>query len=57
MSGSIIVVYFIGFAINLGLEDTSVVRYAKSIMLVPKSGSQRPSGRRGPERPDVPEPD
>ena len=46
-----------GFAVNLGLEDVSVVRGAKSNKRVPKSGSERASGRRGPESPDEPEPD
>ena len=45
---------FLGFIVNLDLEGVSVVRYAKIDKPVPKSESQRPSGRRGPERPDGP---
>ena len=50
VSSSIIVVCFLGFVVSLGLEDESVVRYAKIGKRVPKSESTGASGRRGLER-------
>ena len=50
----IIVVCFIGFVVNLGLEDVSVVKYAKTGKRAPESGSAGASGRLGPEGPDEP---
>ena len=56
-SSSILVVCFIGFIVNLDLEDTGVARYTKTGKPVPKSGSAGAAGRQDPERPDGPESD